>query len=124
MRNLCRLWKAGKAVHRCGHKARTISHCLEKIQLNAEIYTFTALGSKGFLFAPLCSEVLAAQVLGEACPLTSYWVNKLNPRRFIKKSETEKALLSKTKPKLRLENEKNKNPPLDKEGLSGFISSH
>ena len=63
---------------------------LGKIQPDAEIYTFTALGSKGFLFAPLCSAVLVAQVLGEACPLTSYWVNKLDPRRFIKKVKPKK----------------------------------
>lgn len=63
---------------------------LGKIQPDAEIYTFTALGSKGFLFAPLCSEVLVAQVLAEACPLTSYWVNKLSPQRFIKKVKPKK----------------------------------
>ncbi|OTG67041.1 FAD-dependent cmnm(5)s(2)U34 oxidoreductase [Acinetobacter sp. ANC 4470] len=63
---------------------------LGKIQPDAEIYTLTALGSKGFLFAPLCSEVLAAQVLAEACPLTSYWVNKLSPQRFIKKVKPKK----------------------------------
>lgn len=63
---------------------------LGKIQPDAEIYTYTALGSKGFLFAPLCSEVLAAQVLAEACPLTSYWVNKLSPQRFIKKVKPKK----------------------------------
>ena len=71
---------------------------LGKIQPDAEIYTFTALGSKGFLFAPLCSEVLAAQVLGEACPLTSYWVNKLNPRRFIKKVKPKKPYYQKPSP--------------------------
>jgi len=63
---------------------------LGKIQPDAEIYTLTALGSKGFLFAPLCSEVLVAQILAEACPLTSYWVDKLNPRRFIKKVKPKK----------------------------------
>lgn len=63
---------------------------LGKIQPDTEIYTLTALGSKGFLFAPLCSEVLVAQVLAEACPLTSYWVNKLNPQRFIKKVKPKK----------------------------------
>jgi tRNA 5-methylaminomethyl-2-thiouridine biosynthesis bifunctional protein len=71
---------------------------LGKIQPDAEIYTFTALGSKGFLFAPLCSEVLAAQVLEEACPMTSYWVNKLNPRRFIKKVKPKKPYYQKPVP--------------------------
>lgn len=63
---------------------------LGKIQQDAEIYTLTALGSKGFLFAPICSEVLAAQILAEACPLTSFWVNKLSPQRFIKKVKPKK----------------------------------
>ena len=61
-----------------------------KVQPDVEIYTLTALGSKGFLFAPLCSEILAAQILAEACPLTMQWVNKLNPRRFIKKVKPKK----------------------------------
>ena len=39
-----------------------------------EVYSFAGLGSKGFLFAPLCSEILAAQILGEACLVPSHVV--------------------------------------------------
>lgn len=44
---------------------------LGKINVDQEVYSFAGLGSKGFLFAPLCSEILAAQILGEACPAPS-----------------------------------------------------
>lgn len=63
---------------------------LGKIHTDAEIYTLTALGSKGFLFAPLCSEVLVAQILQQACPLSAYWLDKLSPQRFIKKVKPKK----------------------------------
>ena len=42
---------------------------LGKMSEQTEIYSFAGLGSKGFLFAPLCSEILAAQILKEACPV-------------------------------------------------------
>ena len=55
-----------------------------------EIYTLTGLGSKGFLFAPLCSEVLASLILGEACPVPEAVLKMLNVRRFIKKVKPKK----------------------------------
>jgi tRNA 5-methylaminomethyl-2-thiouridine biosynthesis bifunctional protein len=55
------------------------------MQHDTEIYTFAGLGSKGFLFAPLCSEVLVAMVLSEACPIPQTLLDKLNPQRFKKK---------------------------------------
>lgn len=58
---------------------------LGKMQHDSEIYTFAGLGSKGFLFAPLCSEVLVAMVLSEACPIPQTLLDKLNPQRFKKK---------------------------------------
>ncbi len=61
-----------------------------QLQENQQIYTLTGLGSKGFLFAPLCSEVLAAQVLGEACPVSSTLLKKLSARRFEKKMKAKK----------------------------------
>lgn len=60
-------------------------------------YTFAGLGSKGFLFAPLCSEVLAALVLGEACPIPQNLLDKLNPQRFQKKSKVKKPYYTPTK---------------------------
>lgn len=65
-----------------------------KIQDTNEIYTFAGLGSKGFLFAPLCSEILAALVLGELCPIPQSLLNKLNPQRFQKKVKAKKPYYS------------------------------
>ncbi len=61
-----------------------------KIQDNSRIATFAGLGSKGFLFAPLCSEILVAQMLGEACPVPDRLLQKLNPQRFQKKVKPKK----------------------------------
>ena len=65
-----------------------------KIENSCEIYTFAGLGSKGFLFAPLCSEVLVAMVLGEACPIPQTLLDKLNPQRFHKKVKIKKPYYS------------------------------
>jgi tRNA 5-methylaminomethyl-2-thiouridine biosynthesis bifunctional protein len=67
---------------------------LGKMQHDSEIYTFAGLGSKGFLFAPLCSEVLVALVLGEACPIPQTLLDKLNPQRFNKKVRIKKPYYS------------------------------
>ncbi|RZG78005.1 FAD-dependent 5-carboxymethylaminomethyl-2-thiouridine(34) oxidoreductase MnmC [Acinetobacter sp. WCHAc060025] len=63
---------------------------LGKVEEEREIYTFSGLGSKGFLFAPLCSEVLASLVLGEACPIPNDLLQKLSPKRFQKKVKPKK----------------------------------
>lgn len=63
---------------------------LGKMKVDKEIYSFAGLGSKGFLFAPLCSEILAAQILGEACPVPSSLVKKLSVTRFQKKVKMKK----------------------------------
>ena len=65
-----------------------------KIQNLDQIYTFAGLGSKGFLFAPLCSEVLAALILGELCPVPQSLLDKLNPQRFQKKLKDKKPYYS------------------------------
>lgn len=77
---------------RASVRAQTLDYfpLLGKMQDNAEIYTFSGLGSKGFLFAPLCSEILAAEILGEACPVPATLRQKLNPRRFQRKVKTKK----------------------------------
>ena len=61
-------------------------------QANAEreVYSFAGLGSKGFLFAPLCSEILAAEILGEACPVPISLRQKLQMQRFNKKQKVKK----------------------------------
>ena len=65
-----------------------------KIQNADNIYTFAGLGSKGFLFAPLCSEILAALILGELCPVPQNLLDKLNPQRFQKKVKIKKPYFS------------------------------
>ncbi|WOE30456.1 MULTISPECIES: FAD-dependent 5-carboxymethylaminomethyl-2-thiouridine(34) oxidoreductase MnmC [unclassified Acinetobacter] len=63
---------------------------LGQLQADEEIYTFTGLGSKGFLFAPLCSEVLMALMLGEVCPIPRSLLQKLAATRFQKKIKAKK----------------------------------
>ena len=63
---------------------------LGKMSEQTEIYSFAGLGSKGFLFAPLCSEILAAQILKEACPVPESLLQKLSPTRFQKKLKAKK----------------------------------
>ncbi|WP_374665944.1 FAD-dependent 5-carboxymethylaminomethyl-2-thiouridine(34) oxidoreductase MnmC [Acinetobacter sp.] len=63
---------------------------LGKMQEDQEIYTFAGLGSKGFLYAPLCSEVLAAQMLGEASPIPAGLLKKLSAQRFQKRVKAKK----------------------------------
>jgi len=63
---------------------------LGKMSEQSEIYSFAGLGSKGFLFAPLCSEILAAQILKEACPVPESLLQKLSPTRFHKKLKAKK----------------------------------
>lgn len=65
-----------------------------KIQNLDQVYTFAGLGSKGFLFAPLCSEILAALILGELCPVPQSLLDKLNPQRFQKKLKAKKPYYS------------------------------
>lgn len=55
-----------------------------------KIYTCSGLGSKGFLFAPLCAEILASQILNELCPVPISVIDKLNPQRFLKKTKPKK----------------------------------
>jgi len=63
---------------------------LGKVEKDKEIYTFSGLGSKGFLFAPLCSEVLIAMILNEVCPVPEALLRKLDVKRFNKKLKPKK----------------------------------
>ncbi|MPW43843.1 FAD-dependent 5-carboxymethylaminomethyl-2-thiouridine(34) oxidoreductase MnmC [Acinetobacter guerrae] len=71
-----------------------------QLQEKSKIFTFTGLGSKGFLFAPLCSEVLTALMLNEACPVPTTLLQKLNPRRFFKKIKSKEPYYNATSPLL------------------------
>ena len=77
---------------RASVRAQTLDYfpVLGQVNVDQEIYTFAGLGSKGFLFAPLCTEVLLAQLLGEACPVSETLMHKLSPKRFNKKVKIKK----------------------------------
>lgn len=61
---------------------------------HSKLFTLAGLGSKGYLFAPLSSEILVAHILGEACPVSANLLQKLNPQRFLKKVKTKKPYYS------------------------------
>ena len=63
---------------------------LGQLDTTHEIYSFAGLGSKGFLFAPLCSEILVAQILKQACPVPVSLLHKLSAQRFMKKLKPKK----------------------------------
>lgn len=81
---------------RASVRAQTLDYfpLVGKIQNSRPIYTFAGLGSKGFLFAPLCSEILVALVLGELCPVPQSLLSKLDPQRFQKKAKVKKPYYS------------------------------
>jgi len=54
------------------------------------VYALTGMGSKGFSFAPLCAELLAAQIFEEALPLSNSLISALSAHRFIKKERIRK----------------------------------
>jgi len=58
-------------------------------QMN-DVFVLAGLGSKGFSFAPLCAELLAAQMLGEVLPMPHKLANAIRPDRFIKKERVRK----------------------------------
>lgn len=50
---------------------------------DSRIWTFSALGSKGYAYAPICSEVLAGLMVGEILSLSEKMVKNLSPNRRI-----------------------------------------
>ncbi|MDE2420122.1 MAG: FAD-dependent 5-carboxymethylaminomethyl-2-thiouridine(34) oxidoreductase MnmC [Gammaproteobacteria bacterium] len=58
-------------------------------QMN-DVFVLAGLGSKGFSYAPLCAELLAAQILNEALPMTDQLAYTIRPDRFIKKERIRK----------------------------------
>lgn len=65
------------------------------------LWTLTALGSKGFSFAPLCAEVICAQLLGEALPISAQLAKAISPSRFVKKVRERKPYYSGPKPPIK-----------------------
>lgn len=50
---------------------------------NSRIWSFSALGSKGYAYAPICSELLVGLLCGEILPLANNMVNNLSPNRKV-----------------------------------------
>ncbi|MDB9566702.1 bifunctional tRNA (5-methylaminomethyl-2-thiouridine)(34)-methyltransferase MnmD/FAD-dependent 5-carboxymethylaminomethyl-2-thiouridine(34) oxidoreductase MnmC [Providencia rettgeri] len=50
--------------------------------VHPNLFIFGALGSRGLSTAPLCAELLAAQIFGEVLPLDDETLAELNPNRF------------------------------------------
>lgn len=65
-----------------------------QLKNNSKLYTLAGFGSKGYLFAPLTSEILVAHILGEVCPVSNNLLQKLNPQRFLKKVKIKKPYYS------------------------------
>nr|WP_298892074.1 FAD-dependent 5-carboxymethylaminomethyl-2-thiouridine(34) oxidoreductase MnmC [uncultured Acinetobacter sp.] len=51
-------------------------------RVSPNIYLFAGLGSKGFLFSPLCAELVVSQMLNETLPVPSNLAYLLRPNRF------------------------------------------
>ena len=49
----------------------------------SRVWSFSALGSKGYAYAPICSELLAGLMCGEVLPLSEKMVNSLSPNRKV-----------------------------------------
>lgn len=75
---------------RASLRAQTLDYFPTVGKINNKIYSFSGLGSKGFLFSPLCSEILVADILKQACPAPQQLIQKLSPLRFKKKTKIKK----------------------------------
>lgn len=51
-------------------------------EIKENLFCFVGLGSKGFLYAPLCAEILASQILQEHDPVPPAIIQMLKPLRF------------------------------------------
>jgi tRNA 5-methylaminomethyl-2-thiouridine biosynthesis bifunctional protein len=46
------------------------------------IWTLSGLGAKGFSYAPLCAEIICAQLFNEVYPVSREVIKTINPERF------------------------------------------
>lgn len=51
--------------------------------IKSGLFINVGFGSRGFTYAPLCAEVLAAQICGEVPPLPEYLRRAIHPSRFL-----------------------------------------
>ncbi|MGP4952901.1 FAD-dependent oxidoreductase, partial [Psychrobacter sp. T6-1] len=49
---------------------------------STRLWTLTAMGAKGYAFAPICAEALADMMLGDFMPLSSALLDRLAPNRI------------------------------------------
>ena len=89
MQNNYRQSNNGKDEHQFALKVQIIFHLWKNAEGKPYFY-FCRFRLKGLLFAPLCSEVLVAQILGEACPVPKSLLQKLDAQRFQKKVKPKK----------------------------------
>lgn len=54
---------------------------LGQVAINSRVWTLTAMGAKGYAYAPICAEVLADMILGSFAPVSITMLAKLSPER-------------------------------------------
>lgn len=72
------LWQS-----RAGVRTQTPDYhpILGQLTEDSKIWVLSAMGAKGYAFAPICSEALAAIMLGEFAPLSAAMLARLSPNR-------------------------------------------
>lgn len=73
---------------RAGIRSQTVDYLPLVGQIgesDSRMWTFSALGSKGYCYAPICSELLASLISGEVLPLSEKMVKRLSPNRHVLK---------------------------------------
>lgn len=80
-------WEIDKNWHgRASIRSQTVDYLPLVGQIgesNIRVWTFSALGSKGYAYAPICSEMLAGLICGEMLPLSETMVKNLSPNRKV-----------------------------------------
>ncbi len=54
---------------------------LGQVAINSRVWTLTAMGAKGYAYAPICAEVLADMMLGNFAPVSTAMLARLSPQR-------------------------------------------
>ncbi len=84
---LAALWEGPATSGRAAIRATTPDHLPLAGRLDGEgRYVLTGLGARGFLTAPLATELVACQILGQPLPLAADLAAALNPWRFEKRA--------------------------------------
>ncbi len=73
-----RLWQA-----RAGVRTQTPDYhpMVGQLVNSARLWTLSAMGAKGYAFAPICAEALASMMLGDFAPLSDAMLARLSPNR-------------------------------------------